>query len=210
MYLPDTFSQQDMTRLHAIVRDYPLALLVVVRDDVPVADPVPLILVNDGDRTLLRGHVARSNPLASSASPASALAVFSGPQCYISPGWYASKQEHGRVVPTWNYISVQASGMLRLVDDPGWIRALLDTLTEAQERAMPAPWAPADAPAGYLCRMLAAVVGLELEVTQWQGKFKLSQNQPPQNRDSVVAALQASSDPGDHIMAQQIIANTDV
>ena len=210
MYLPEKFSQQDMNQLLAIVRDYPLALLVVIRDGVAVADPVPLILVEDGDRTLLRGHIARSNPLASCASPVSALAIFSGPQAYISPGWYASKQEHGRVVPTWNYICVQASGTLRMVDDPLWIRQLLDTLTASQERTMPAPWAPADAPPDYLSRMLSAVVGLELDVTQWQGKFKLSQNQPQQNRDSLVAALQAGSDPGNHLMAQRIIANTDV
>lgn len=192
MYLPAHFSQTDPAALHALMRQYPLATLVTQADGEPVADELPFVLDAElGPHGTLKAHVARANPLWQ-AHPAqrSVLVVFRGPQAYVSPSWYPGKAEHGRVVPTWNYTLVQASGMLRVVDgDATWLRAQLDALTHLQEAARPQPWSPADAPPDYVARMMSAVVGLEITLTSLVGKFKLSQNHPLASRQGVAQGL---------------------
>jgi transcriptional regulator len=157
-----------------------------------VADQVPFVLdASAGAHGTLRAHVARANPLWQ-LHPAQrqVLVVFHGPQAYVSPSWYPGKAEHGRVVPTWNYSVVQASGFLRVVDgDPQWLRAQLDALTNSQEARRAAPWQVGDAPGDYISRMMAGVVGLEITLTSLVGKFKLSQNHPPESRQGVRQGL---------------------
>ena len=139
----------------------------------------------------MRGHVARANALwRETSSEVDALVVFQGAQGYISPAWYPSKAEHGKVVPTWNYVMVQARGKLRVVDDPAWLLTLVTRLTERHEAARSAPWAVSDAPADFVQTMLRAIVGVELELTSLTGKWKVTQNRSAADREGVVAGLQ--------------------
>lgn len=194
MYLPKHFAETDPARLQALMREHPLALLIAVTDGVATADPVPLEFdAAAGPAGTLRGHVARANPLAQRGG-SEVLAVFSGPQAYVSPGFYASKREHGKVVPTWNYAVVQARGTLRKVDDAPWLRALVGRLTHHHEAPRPAPWAVDDAPADFVAQMLRAIVGIEIPLASLVGKFKLSQNRSAADHDGVRQGLE-SGDP---------------
>jgi transcriptional regulator len=192
MYQPLHFEETRSAVLQALVASQPLSTLVTLSDAGLVADLIPLILRPDqGPMGTLVGHVARANPLwRASRLEMPVLALFQGPQHYVSPSWYPAKQEHGRVVPTWNYVVVQARGLLRVHDDAQWLRAQVAQLTQTQEATSPMPWAVEDAPADYIDSMLKAIVGISIEVTQWSGKSKLSQNQPSANRAGVVQALQ--------------------
>lgn len=191
MYQPKQFEESRPEVLRALVQQHPLALLITLSDDGLQADPIPLLWREGSDgQVLLAGHVARANPLwQRTRFDTEVLAVFQGPQHYISPGWYATKAEHGRAVPTWNYVTVQARGPLRVVQDAAWLRQLVDDLTAQQEAPLHQPWQVADAPVDYIEKMLAAVVGIEIAVTQLTGKWKVSQNQPAQNQASLVQAL---------------------
>jgi transcriptional regulator len=181
MYLPAHFAQHDSAALHALMRERPLATLVVRQADGGItADLVPLHFeppgsAGDGQHGLLRGHVARANPLWRAAG-ADVLAVFHGPQAYVTPSWYPSKREHGKVVPTWNYSMVQARGLLRTVDDAPWLRALVGLLTDSHEAGRASPWSVDDAPQDYVQQMLRGIVGIEIPLSSLLGKWKLSQN----------------------------------
>lgn len=189
MYLPKQFEQHDAALLAALMHERPLATLVVAAPDGPTADLIPMEFhAGLGAHGTLRGHVARANPLWRHAG-AAALAVFHGPQAYVSPNWYPSKREHGKVVPTWNYTMVQARGVLRTIDDAPWLRALVGRLTERHESSHPAPWAVSDAPEDYLQQMLRAIVGIEIELSSLRGKWKVSQNRSVTDRDGVAEGL---------------------
>ena len=187
MYLPAHFEQHDVGALHGLMHERPLAMLVVETTDGPTADLIPLML-DDGARTL-QGHVARANPLWRHADGTRVLAVFGGPEAYVSPNWYASKREHGKVVPTWNYTMVQARGTLRAVHDAPWLRALVGRLTERHEAAQARPWSVADAPDDYVQQMLRAIVGIEITLESLRGKWKVSQNRSAADRAGVVEGL---------------------
>jgi len=191
MYQPKHFEETRQEVLQALVKSHPLCTLVTWTDEGLMADPIPLFLREEaGARGTLVGHVARANPLwRATRFDTPVLAIFQGPQHYISPNWYPGKLEHGKAVPTWNYVTVQARGLLRVHDDPAWVRAQVAQLTDQQERNSPKPWAVDDAPPDYIDSMLKAIVGISIEVTQWAGKWKVSQNQTPANRAGVVAAL---------------------
>jgi transcriptional regulator len=189
MYLPKHFEQPDRGALIALLRERPLATLVIATPDGPTADLIPLEF--DDAANTLRGHVARANPLWRQAG-APALAVFTGPEAYVSPGWYPSKREHGKVVPTWNYTMVQARGTLVAVDDAAWLRALVGRLTEHHERLQTEPWSVADAPDDYVQQMLRAIVGIEIPLTSLVGKWKVSQNRSAADRAGVAQGLPAS------------------
>jgi transcriptional regulator len=136
--------------------------------------------------------VARANPMWNDfRAEVAALAIFHGPQAYISPNWYPTKTQTGRVVPTWNYVAVHAYGSLRIVDDAAWVRDLLQTLTAEHEAGQPTPWTMRQAPAEFVATMVAGVVGIEIVISSLSGKYKTSQNQPAQNRAGVVQALRA-------------------
>lgn len=193
MYQPKQFEETRPEVLRALVQQHPLATLVTFSDSGLQADPIPLLWREGTDgQVLLAGHVARANPLwQRTRFDTEVLAVFQGPQHYISPGWYATKAEHGRAVPTWNYATVQARGPLRVVQDAAWLRQLVEDLSIQQEAPLPQPWQVAEAPADYIAKMLAAIVGIEIPVTSLVGKWKVSQNQPAENQASLVQALDA-------------------
>jgi transcriptional regulator len=201
MYLPTAFAETDVDAIVDCIRAHPLGLLITTGRRDPIADstvpspvvanPVPFHLDADADGSLrLVAHVARANPVWRDADPAAeALVVFQGPQAYVSPGWYASKPLHGKVVPTWNYAVVQARGPLVVHDDPAWLHALVRRLTDHHEASMRSPWAVDDAPADFVDQMVSAIVGIEIPVREVVGKFKLSQNRGAADRAGVVQGL---------------------
>lgn len=195
MYLPQAFAQHDPQALAALMRDHPLATLVVHTVDGLSADPLPLLYdpqpTAAAPQGTLRGHLARANPLWRVADGQDVLAVFHGPQAYVSPSWYPSKADTHKVVPTWNYAVVQAHGRLRAVDDAGWLQALVVRLTATHESGRAVPWAVSDAPPDYVAQMLRAIVGVEIAVGSLVGKWKLSQNRSAADRLGVADGLAA-------------------
>jgi transcriptional regulator len=190
MYLPRHFEQNDPAALAALMRAHPLAQLVVQGPDGLSADPLPLEW--DAEQRMLRGHVARANPLWERADGRPVLAIFSGPEAYVSPGWYPSKAATHKVVPTWNYTVVQVHGTLRAMPDADWLRALVGRLTAWQEAPQAEPWAVTDAPEDFVQQMLRAIVGIEIAATQVVGKWKVSQNRSDADRHGVADALGAA------------------
>lgn len=206
MYLPRHFAETDVAAMHALMRAHPLATLVASGPQGLVANHLPLLLAPDpAPNGTLQGHLARANPLWKEVAPeAPVLVIFHGPQHYISPSSYASKASDGRVVPTWNYVAVHAHGSLRVIDDADWVAAQIEALTATQEAGQAQPWSVADAPADFIERMRAAVVGIEIVIGRLVGKWKLSQNQPAANRSSLIAALEASGKEDSITMARLI------
>ncbi|GAM00364.1 FMN-binding negative transcriptional regulator [Sphingomonas parapaucimobilis] len=180
-----------------------LASLVVVRDGVPEAVSLPMTAIQDGDGWMLEGHVARANPLWRLAERGcAALAIFQGPHAYVHPGWYPTKREHGKVVPTWNYVVLQAHGHLSVTHDPEWLAAHLARLTEAKEAGQAEPWSIDDAPADFIQGLQRGIVGLTLHIARLEGVWKIAQHHPEPNRRGVIAGLFASDAPGDRAMAE--------
>lgn len=194
MYLPSHFEESRSEMLHRLMRKHPLGTLVTLGADGLNANHLPFEFDPGPEpHGVLRAHVARANPVWRDFSDeVESLVVFQGAQAYISPSLYATKAEHGRVVPTYNYMVVHAYGRLRAVDDPAWVRGQLERLTATQEAALPKPWKLEDAPPDYIEKLLPAIVGIELQLTRLVGKWKVSQNQPEANRQSVEAGLRAA------------------
>lgn len=190
MYQPSHFKQEDAAELHALMRAHPLAVLVSQGAEGLTADHVPLEMdASAGPDGTLRGHVARANPLWRHAANQPVLAVFRGPQAYVSPSWYPSKAETHKVVPTWNYAVVHAHGSLRVVEEAPWLHQLVSRLTEHHEHARAVPWAVSDAPHDYIEQMLRAIVGIEIPVERLVGKWKVSQNRSESDRQGVAQGL---------------------
>jgi transcriptional regulator len=203
MYLPSHFEEAHVDVLHSLIRSRPLATLITMTTEGVEANHIPLQLdAGTGEFGTLCGHVARANRFwHEHPAGAPVLAIFHGPDSYISPSWYASKKTHGKVVPTWNYAVVHARARLRVIDDPAWLLRHLAALTDANEAGFPAPWAVADAPREFTERLLTAIVGIELTITALTGKWKASQNQPEGNRAGVVAGLRERGDASASAMA---------
>jgi transcriptional regulator len=163
-----------------------------------------------GEHGTLRGHLARANPHhrlpRAGGDDGEALVIFNGHDAYIRPGWYASKTEHGRVVPTWDYVAVHAYGTLRFIDDPAILRELVESLTARHEMARPQPWHVSDAPEDYVRQQLKAIVGVELTITRLEGKWKMSQNRPGADIDGVVRGLGESPVASDRAVADIVAA----
>lgn len=214
MYVPSHFAATDPEAHLALIRSAPLATLVVQTADGLLANHIPFVLDPEGDLSgvKLLAHIPRANPLSDRlSSEQDCLAIFHGPQGYVSPSWYATKREHGKVVPTWNYAVVHAHGRIRRVDDGDWILRQVNLLTEMQEGERAAPWAVSDAPEDYTHRLMGALVGLELQVTRLEAKNKASQNQPPENRRSVLEALDAEAlDPDFTRHMRDVLNNDDI
>ena len=191
MYLPEQFREERPEELHPFLRAHPLGLLVTLANGRSEADLIPMSLVTPSpERTLLRGHVARANPVVAAVpSGTEVLVVFKGADHYVTPSWYPSKQRDGRVVPTWNYSVVHVRGRLTWFTEPAALRTLVAALTDEHERDRPAPWAVSDAPDDYIEGMLRAIVGFEIDVTEMIGKFKNSQNRNDEDRAGVAAGL---------------------
>lgn len=195
MYCPPAFREDRVEVLSAAIRAHPLGTLVTAGADGLRANLVPFTLVGAEAGLVLRAHLARANDqIADLRAGTPTLAIFQGPHAYVSPGWYATKAEHGRVVPTWNYIAVQVEGTPRIVEDAAWLRAQIDALTDAQEGGRAEPWRVADAPAAFVAGQMKGIVGLEIPVERIAGKWKVSQNQPAANRAGVVTGLRAEGE----------------
>ena len=214
MYNPTHFEETRVDVMHALMRQHPLCTLVTLSAGGLVANQVPMVLrtrpaedgANPGLGTLV-AHVARANPLWKETDlTMPVLVIFQGPQAYISPSWYVTKQEHGKVVPTWNYVVVQASGVMQVHDDAQWIRQQANEITHQQESVFDKPWAVDDAPREYTDTMIRALVGIEIPLTRLVGKWKVSQNQPQANRESVVRNLQTAGAPDAQAVAALVLA----
>lgn len=206
MYRPPAFAEDDPAALAAMLSEVRLVTLVASVDGVPVADHLPMLFdPARGPHGTLTGHLARANPQAlPEADGRPVLVVVTGPEAYVSPAWYPSKAETGKVVPTWNYVAVHAWGRPRRFDDPERLLALVSALTDAHEVGRADPWSVADAPADFIRAQLKGIVGIEIEIERLEGKRKLSQNRGPADRAGVVAGLAASPDARDHAVAAQM------
>lgn len=195
MYLPDVFAEDRIDVLQAMIRDAGLATLVTTTPEGLIASHVPMLLDTDPPPygTLL-GHLARGNPQAAGAT-GDALAIFQGPDAYITPTWYATKRATGKVVPTWNYVAVHVSGPITFFDDAQRLRDIVSRLTEREESGRAAPWAVSDAPADFIAGMLKAIVGFAMPIVRLEGKWKMSQNRPAQDQSGVAAGLEAEGRP---------------
>ncbi len=197
MYVPTHFAETRVEVLHDLVRAHPLGALVVLAPDGLDANHIPFEIDREpAPFGTLRGHVARANPVWRHFSPqVDALAVFQGPHAYVSPAWYASKREHGKVVPTWNYAVVHVHGPLRVIDDRGWLRQFVERLTNRYEANRSDPWKVGDAPREFIDTMVGAIVGIEIPIARMTGKWKVSQNRADKDRVGVAHGL--TQEPGE-------------
>jgi transcriptional regulator len=193
MYLPKYFEETNTGALHGLIRVCPFGTLITHAANGIEANHLPFELAPEpGPFGTLRAHVARANPVWREALPESeALIIFQGPAGYISPSWYPTKQQSGEVVPTWNYAVVHARGPVRFIEDRQWLRGLVTRLTDRHEAGSAEPWHVSDAPAPFIEQLLGAIVGIEIPIRSLQGKWKLSQNRPPADRQGVVQGLSA-------------------
>jgi len=191
MYVPSHFAESRVDVLHDLIRTYPFGALVVLASDGLDANHIPFeIDPQPAPFGTLRGHVARANPVwRDFSSQVDALVMFQGAHAYISPAWYATKKEHGKVVPTWNYAVVHAHGTLRVIDDRNWLRQFVGKLTDRHEATRSDPWKVTDAPADFIDTMVAAIIGIEIPIAKLTGKWKVSQNRPEKDRAGVIEGL---------------------
>lgn len=196
MYQPPLFREDRVEVQHDLIRTHPLGLLISVGPAGLLANPIPFLVdAERGEFGTLRCHVARANEQWRELEIApDCLVVFQGPQDYVTPSWYATKRETGKVVPTWNYATVHAWGRARVIEDAGWLRAQLDELTLLREGPRRAPWAVEDAPAPFVAAQLKGIVGLEVQIARMEGKWKVSQNRPEADRAGVLQGFRESGE----------------
>jgi transcriptional regulator len=202
MYVPHVNALDDEALIRRMVTDIGSAQLITPGDDgFPLATLLPVVWVGD----TVRAHMARANPHWRQIGPGPpTLLVVSGPQAYVSPSWYASKAEHGRVVPTWNYSAVHLTGRAHVHEDADWLRRAVDELVARHEDPRPAPWRTADAPEQYIRGQLRAIVGVEVRIERVQGKAKLSQNRSDADRQGVIDGLRQERAPDAALVAAQM------
>lgn len=205
MYQPPHFRETRLEVLHALIRAHSLGLLICNGPEGPVANALPFLLDTDvKPNGRLRAHLARANPqwrMFAEAPETAALIVFQGVDTYVTPSWYETKRETGKVVPTWNYAMVQVRGRVRVIEDAAWLAGQVSELTATQETGRPEPWAVSDAPDSYVQSQLKGIVGLEIEIAEIFGKWKVSQNRPVVDRISVAEGLEAENEPSAGEMA---------
>jgi len=206
MYIPNANLETRLPVLQQLMEAYPLAAFVTLNKNGLTASHIPLVYENDGSEFgVLKGHVSRANTQWKDASTeVDALAIFSGPQHYISAGWYPGKDEDGKEVPTWNYVVVHAYGPLRIVQDESWLMAHLASLTDRQEAGFSPPWKLSDAPPDFIASLLKGIVGFELSIRRLEGKWKVSQNRDQRDRQAVVAGLSEMQTPASRAMKELI------
>ncbi|MBZ9706333.1 FMN-binding negative transcriptional regulator [Mesorhizobium sp. ESP7-2] len=205
MYTPPAFRDDDKDSILATIRAARLANLVTATADGPLATPLPLFLdETEGEHGVIHGHMARANPQWRVPAIGDGLAIFMGPDAYVTPAWYATKQETGKVVPTWNYAAVHAYGPVEFFDDADRLLEVVTRLTNLHEGARAAPWAVSDAPPDFIQSQLRGIVGLRMPVVRLEGKRKMSQNRNAADRAGVVAGLAASERPSDREVSSLI------
>jgi transcriptional regulator len=191
MYVPKHFEVTDVSVMHDLIRKYPLATLVTHSQEGLNANHIPLHLTTSSEPYgTLHGHVSRINPLLTDIIEGSEeLVIFHGPNAYISPSWYETKKQTGKVVPTWNYLVVHAYGKIRINDDCDWLLTQLNNLTDFHEVKFLEPWTVSEAPNEFTEKLLESIIGIEMKITKLIGKWKVSQNQPEHNKQSVINGL---------------------
>jgi len=201
MYQPPHFREDRIEVQHDLIRAHSLGLLITAGPGGLIANPVPFVIDSDASKSnasrlgTLRAHLARGNPhWQELAAVNECLVVFQGPQEYVTPSWYATKQETGKVVPTWNYVTVHAWGKPQVIEDAAWLRRQLDDLTLLKEGKLPKPWTVGDAPEPYIAAQMKGIVGIEIPIVRIEGKWKVSQNRPEKDRAGVVAGLRAGGE----------------
>jgi len=203
MYVPSHFAAGD-AEVRALLDNHGAADLITATDDGLLATFLPFVFdPAAGEHGALLGHVARNNDQWRRPPIGDAMVIVRGPDAYISPSWYASKAEHGRVVPTWNYVTAHVYGRLVVHEDPVWLDALVRRLTDRHEQGNPEPWSVDDAPTRFIAGQLRAIVGLELVITRIEAKLKLSQNRPPADIAGVLTGLEAAGDVASAAVTQQ-------
>ena len=206
MYIPKHFEETDVAKMHDLIRSHPLAAIVTLTPVGLNANHIPLILAESASEFgVLQGHIARSNPMRQeSVSDTEVLAIFQSAEAYISPNWYPTKEQTGKVVPTWNYSVVHAHGFLKVHEDVEWLRTQITKMTELQEARFANPWKVSDAPEDYVEKLIGAIVGIEIVISRLEGKWKVSQNQPLENRSGIIEGLRRRGDVGDAEMSKLI------
>ena len=191
MYQPPAFREDRIEVQHALIRKHPLGLLITAGPAGLLANLFPFLLDAEGAQMgTLRLHMARANPqLRELERSEECLVVFQGPQDYVTPSWYATKRETGKVVPTWNYVTVHAWGRPRVMNDDGWLRRQIEDLTNSREAQRTEPWAVSDAPDEFVAMQMRAIVGIEIPIARIEGKWKMSQNRPEADRAGVIAGF---------------------
>lgn len=208
MHAAPAFRMDDRDAMTAFIEARHFATLVVSGEAGPVAAHIPMIVNRDatGLPVSLEGHVARNNPLAAvAARPVRALAIFVGADAYVTPSLYLSKREHGKVVPTWNYVAVHVSGEVEAFDDAGALLTQVNRITDAMEQPAAVPWKVGDAPDDYVAKMLNAITGVRLKIDALEGIRKLSQNRSEADRASVLNGFTHSNDPAARQLAAEMI-----
>ncbi|MBZ9850879.1 FMN-binding negative transcriptional regulator [Mesorhizobium sp. CA14] len=205
MYIPPAFRDDDQESLMATIRAARLATLITATAEGPLATPLPLLLdENEGEHGVIYGHVAKANPQWRVPLVGDGLAIFMGPDAYVTPTWYQTKQETGKVVPTWNYVAVHAHGPVEFFEDAGRLLEVVTRLTNLHEGGRTAPWAVSDAPADFVQSQLKGIVGLRMPITRLEGKRKMSQNRNAADRAGVISGLSSSDSPSDREVAPLI------
>jgi transcriptional regulator len=190
MYIPRANIEDRIPVLHKLMEEQPFASLITVGSSGLFASHIPMVLEQNGAMGRLKGHISRANTQwRDYTHSVQALAIFSGPQHYITPTWYPEKQETGKVVPTWNYVVVHAYGHLKVIEDGDWLMSHLQSLVNIHEADSPVPWKVGDAPPDYIASQLKGIVGLEMVVERIEGKWKVSQNRSEQDRRGVARGL---------------------
>jgi transcriptional regulator len=202
MYIPRHNLEKRVSVMHALMVAQPLGTLVTLGASGLFASHIPLVLEDDGSQFgVLRGHISRANPQWRDFVPTvDALAMFAGQQHYISPNWYPGTKEHGREVPTWNYVVVHASGPLKVIEDQEWLLTNVQKLTNLHEAGSPVPWKVSDAPEDFIRSQLKGIVGLELPIQRLEGKWKVSQNRTEEERKGVIDGLAKLNTPESRAM----------
>lgn len=207
MYIPSAFSETDVQTLLEFIKRYPLGLLISFGQSGLLASPIPFLYRDNNGRPMLVSHLARANPhWKDLLDLKECLVVFQGIDGYVTPSWYPSKQTTHKVVPTWNYEMVQIKGVPKVVESADWLRGLVGDLTDSMEATRKSPWRVDDAPSDFIDSQLRAIVGLEIDITAIQGKWKMSQNRPTDDAKGVVKGLSDPHDPHANLALAQIVS----
>jgi transcriptional regulator len=203
MYQPPHFREDRIEVQHQLIRAHPLGLLITAGPGGLLANLFPFLLDSGGpDQGTLRLHIARANPQWRELETVEeCLIVFQGPQDYVTPSWYATKRETGKVVPTWNYATVHVWGRPRVMNDDAWLRRQIGDLTDSRENLRAAPWRVDDAPPDFIAAQMRGIVGVEIPVSRIEGKWKMSQNRPEADRAGVAAGFREAGGTGEEIAA---------
>ena len=211
MYIPSTFSENDPQILTGLIEQYPLGLLVTSGSSGLLASPIPFLYRVIQGKSMLVAHLAKANPhWKDLVGLKECLVVFQGAENYVTPNWYPTKQTTHKVVPTWNYQMVQVKGIPSVIESSDWLRSQVGDITDSMEQKRKTPWNVSDAPADFIEAQLNAIVGLEIEITEIQGKWKMSQNRPIEDAQGVAKGLSNPNDPHANIKVAEIVSSKNI